>query len=296
VLKSLRGAAAATLMGARAPTVNLLNPTRPRFQGTFAGRPEARAADRETLRVVSFNVKFGDSIGAAVEVLRSDALRHADIISLQEMDEKGTEQIARSLHLNYVYYPGSIHPARGRYFGPAILTRWPIEKDWKVILPHEGRVRRQRRNATAAVVMVGDTPVQFYAVHLETQSRASDHERRDQVAAVLADATTAPGPVVVAGDFNSRGIGNYFERQGFAWPTRRVGKTISLFSWDHIFAKGLAVLGSTAGKVSDVRGASDHRPVWASMIIAGAEASEALGELAAPPRWPPHARRSPTGG
>jgi endonuclease/exonuclease/phosphatase family metal-dependent hydrolase len=251
-----------------APTVNLLNPTSPRFVGAFAAPMESNAGALAHLRVVSFNIKLADNIGSAIEVLRSDSLRDADIISLQEMDEAGTERIARELHLNYVYYPGSIHPTRNRYFGPAVLSRWPIERSWKLNLPYEAPIRKQRRNATAAIVNVRGERVWVYAVHLETQLRATARTREEQAAAILADADSAAGPIVVAGDFNSWGIGEYFEQQGFSWPTRDVGKTISLFSWDHIFVRGLPLAHPTwAGKVDDVRGASDHRPVWASLVL-----------------------------
>jgi endonuclease/exonuclease/phosphatase family metal-dependent hydrolase len=183
------------------------------------------------------------------------------------MDETGVERIARALRLNYVYYPGSIHPRRHRYFGPAILTRWPIEETGKVILPHEGLGRHQRRNATAATVNVAGTRVRVYAVHLETQLRISERERQDQVAAILADADSVRGPVVIAGDFNSRSIGWYLEHKGYAWATKKVGKTIAFFSWDHIFVRGLSLPDSAAaGKVRDVHGASDHLPVWASLL------------------------------
>ena len=252
-----------------ANTVNLLNPTSPRFEGTFAAPvSDSTAGPAGRLRVVSFNIKMADRIGPAIEVLRSDSLRDADIISLQEMDEAGTERIAREMHLNYVYYPGSIHPTRGRYFGPAILSRWPIERSWKLNLPYESPMRKQRRNATAAVVNVRGERVWVYAVHLETQSQASARTREQQAAIILADAESASGPVVVAGDFNSWGIGQYFEQQGFSWPTRNVGKTITVFSWDHIFVRGLPPARPTAaGKVVDVRGASDHKPVWASLML-----------------------------
>ena len=262
-------AVGALALASCAPTVNLLHPTSPRFEGAFASSPAAQTDTAATrIRVVTFNIKLADQIDAAIDVLGSDSLRDADIISLQEMDETGTERIARALHLNYIYYPGSIHPTRQRYFGPAILSRWPIEKSWKLILPYEAPIRRQRRNATAAVVNVGGTRIWVYAVHLETQLRASDHAREDQAAAILADAEKASGPVVIAGDFNSWWIGNYFEQQGFAWPTKKVGKTITIFSWDHIFVRGLTVPATApAGKVRRVRGASDHRPVWASLTL-----------------------------
>lgn len=269
-MKILLVAAGAMTLASCANTVNLLNPTSPRFEGAFAPPQTGyTGAPLTQMRVVSFNIKMADRIGAAIEVLRSGPLRDADIISLQEMDESGTERIARELHLNYVYYPGSIHPARHQYYGPAILSPWPIERSWKLILPYEAPVRRQRRNATAAVVNVRGTRVWVYAVHLETQLRASEYARQDQAATVLADAKSASGPVVVAGDFNSWGIGKYFEQQGFAWPTRDVGRTITIFSWDHIFVRGLPLGASAAaGKVRDVRGASDHRPVWATLDLA----------------------------
>ena len=265
------GTAAALAMAACAPTVNLLNPTGPKFAGDFAAPAPADSASAVApLRVVTFNIKLADQIDSAIEVLRSGTLRDADIISLQEIDETGVQRIARALNLNYIYYPGSIHPTRQRYFGPAVLTRWPIEDTRKVILPHEGLVRHQRRNATAATVNVRGACVRVYAVHLETQLRASARDREDQVDAILADAATTSCPVVVAGDFNSWGIGRYFEWKGYGWPTRQVGKTITIFSWDHIFVRGLDLPDSAAaGQVEEVLGASDHHPVWATVALPG---------------------------
>ena len=262
------GGGVAIAVAACAPTVNLLNPAMPKFQGDYAPPAVALAGPAAApLRVVSFNVKLADRIDATIEVLRGDALRNADIIALQEMDEVGVERIARALDLNYIYYPGSIHPTRHRYFGPALLTRWPIEETRKLILPHQGLVRHQRRNATAATIIVRGACVRAYAVHLETQLRASPRQREDQVDAILEDAAAFPCPVIVAGDFNSWGIGRHFEQKGYAWPTRRVGKTITVFSWDHIFVRGLDLPDSAyAGKVSKVHGASDHYPVWATLI------------------------------
>ena len=257
----------ALLLAACAHTVNLLNPLSPKFEGSYAP-PVAGADAGDRLRVVSFNIKLADQIDRAIEVLRTPELRNADIISLQEMDESGTERIARALGLNYVYYPGSIHPVRQRYYGPAILTRWPIVQTRKVILPYEAPVRHQRRNATAATIDVRGTCLRVYAVHLETQIRATQRDRQSQVDAILADAAETKCPVVVAGDFNSKGIGRYFEQKGYTWPTRDVGRTITWFSWDHIFARGLGLPDSArAGKVREVHGASDHRPVWATLVL-----------------------------
>jgi endonuclease/exonuclease/phosphatase family metal-dependent hydrolase len=255
------------LLAGCAHTVNLLNPLSPKFEGSYAA-PLATTDAASRLRIVSFNIKLADQIDRAIEVLRSRELANADVISLQEMDESGTERIARALGLNYVYYPGSIHPTRHRYFGPAILTRWPIVETRKVILPYEAPIRHQRRNATAATIDVGGSCLRVYAVHLETQAKATHWDREHQVDAILADAAESKCPVVVAGDFNSKGIGNYLEQKGYSWPTRNVGHTITIFSWDHIFARGLGLPDSArAGKLRDVHGASDHRPVWANLVL-----------------------------
>ncbi len=271
-------AALTLLVSSCAPTVNLLNPTSPRFEGGYAHTGARQAqSDTSRLKVVSFNIKLADRIGPAIEVLRDGALRDADVISLQEMDETGVERIARALDLNYIYYPGTIHPSRQRYYGPAILSRWPITETRKLILPHESWTRHQRRNVTAATVTVRGSCLRVYAVHLETQAQASSRQREDQVDVVLADAATTDCPVIIAGDFNSKGIGRYLEWKGFAWPTEHVGSTITVFSWDHIFARGLAVPDSAAaGKVKEVHGASDHRPVWANFIPAQPHTRTAL--------------------
>ena len=82
---------------------------------------------------------------------------------------------------------------------------------------------------------------------------------------VLADAAPFNGPVVIAGDFNSYGIGVFLERHGYRWLTRDIDPTISIFTWDHIFVRRLAPAGR-AGVVHETRGASDHRPVWAVVV------------------------------
>jgi endonuclease/exonuclease/phosphatase (EEP) superfamily protein YafD len=135
------------------------------------------------------------------------------------------------------------------------------------MLPHAGRIRQQRRTATAAVLRIRGQPVLAYAVHLETQLRISDAAREDQVRTIFRDAAAFTGPVVIAGDFNSHGIGPFLVSNGYSWVTKQVGPSISFFSWDHIFVRHLSPTRSPgAGLVKNVRGASDHRPVWAVVL------------------------------
>jgi endonuclease/exonuclease/phosphatase (EEP) superfamily protein YafD len=260
----------ALVLASCAPATNLLHPEGPGFEGRHAPRPTPAASADTLLRIVTFNIKFARRIEPAIEVLRDDSLRGADIVALQEMDEIGTERIARALGYDYAFYPAVIHPTTRGYFGPALLSRWPIERSWKVLLPHAGRTRGQRRTATAAVLRVRNTRVLAYAVHMETPASIGAAGQRDQAMAVVSNAAHWRGPVVIAGDFNSEGIGVLFERQGYLWLTEFLGPTISWFSWDHIFVRGLAPSKPrSVGIVREVLGASDHHPVWAVTVIAG---------------------------
>ena len=253
-----------------APTINYTDRTGPRYAGSHAVPTEPAG-----LRVVTFNIKYGRQAAAAAELLKSDPrLMGADLIALQEMDEVSTERIARALSMNYVYYPATIHPVAHKNFGNAILSRWPLEDDVKILLPHRGRVRKSLRIAVGATMRIpGREPVRVYSVHLETPGSISGRSRRDQAQAILADAASHPR-VVVAGDFNSRGILELFADQGFRWVTRRVGRTISRFSWDHVAVKGLRLRDcASVGTLANARQVSDHRPVWADLLDAGAVAA-----------------------
>jgi endonuclease/exonuclease/phosphatase family metal-dependent hydrolase len=271
----------ALVSGGCGPATNLLNLSGPRFVGAYA--PAQTGSDRieAPIRVVTFNIKYSIEIDRAIEVLEGDSLREADVVALQEMDENGVDRIARALRLNYAYYPASIHHSHHRYFGPAILSRWPIERSWKVLLPHKAWGRGQRRTATAAVVRVNGRPLLVYAVHLETMVKLSDEKRWDQARTVIADAERFQGPVVLAGDFNSYGIGARMRREGWDWTTRWVGPTVSVLSLDHIFTRGLVPAEPfSVGAVRRVNGASDHRPVWA-VLVPGYPATAAAPATAA---------------
>lgn len=245
---------------------NYLEADSPRYAGGPGQVPHEASPDG-SLKVVTFNVAYARKITEAVAALRAEPLRGADVIALQEMDAPGTASIAEALGLNYVYYPASRHPKTGRDFGNAILSRWPIEASHKVLLPGRARVSHQARAAVAAMVRVGGRRVTVYSVHLTSPWGMGGGGRARQADAVLADAEGRGHPVIVAGDFNSSGIGKRFRAKGFAWPTEKVGDTAGPFSFDHIFLRGLPPSAKTSAGVAKAGPkASDHWPVWTSVI------------------------------
>ncbi|HVJ14463.1 MAG TPA: endonuclease/exonuclease/phosphatase family protein [Polyangiaceae bacterium] len=247
-----------------AQAVNYTEARAPRFAEDFAPAGESEAFDGE-LDVVTLNIKFARRVDRAAELFdQVAALRRADVVCLQEMDQPGTRALAAHLQMAYVYYPATVHPKTSRDFGNAVLSRWPILRDWKVRLPHAGFFDGSQRTATCASVQVPVERVDVCSLHFATQVELLPGDRRDQARAVVESLGAIPARVVVAGDLNSHALGSVFSREAFDWPTKGIGATRSLFSIDHIFTRGFAV--ERVGKVEDTRGATDHAAVWAKLV------------------------------
>ena len=226
----------------------------------------SRVATNE-IRLVTFNVKFGERVDQAADLLtRPGPLKDADVLFLQEMDGPGTEKLARALGMNSVYVPSARHPSSHfRDFGVAILSPWPLDDARKVPLPYQHRFRGLRRAAVAATVRTPSSNIRVYSVHLETPFGLwSEKHRREQARAVRADAASWPGPVVIAGDFNGVAPADEVAKSGFTWLTRSLDDRGMFLDLDHVLVRGLCATGNrTAAHAPDVTGASDHRPVWA---------------------------------
>ena len=238
---------------------NYVEPGGPRYVGERSTATEP--GDR--LRVVSFNIERALRVGQAIEVMEAEpSLRDADVILLQEMDEAGTRRVADAFGMSYVYYPATFSLKTHRDFGNAVLSRFPIVGDSKVLLPHLGVVGSLQRIATGATLQVGDTLVRVYSAHLGTMINATGSGQRDQLQAVLADADRYP-VVIIGGDMNSHGVVRVAREHGYEWPTEKGPRTTRFGRWDHILLKGLKVAGpADAGTILDVHGASDHRAIW----------------------------------
>lgn len=256
--------AAAALLAACANAINYTDPAGPRFASAGIA---PLVTWRDTLRIVTFNIAWARQINRAIALLREDqALAGADVLLLQEMDASAARTVAESLGLHWVYYPAARYPNTQRDFGNAILSRYPIVDDRKIVLPHLGRGRRSQRIAVGATLVVGDWPVRVYSLHLATLISNGPNQRREQLRAVLDDAERHPD-VIVAGDFNSETVPGIALERGYRWPTRGLRRTSGLWTFDHVLVRGLALAGPNAtGVIQNRRDASDHHPVWAVLV------------------------------
>ena len=255
------------ISGCATATLNYSDTSGPRYAGGEAGMVPLVAP--AALRVVTFNIEYAIAIDSAIGLLKHDpALRGADVLLLQEMDESGTRRIAEGLGMQYVYYPATVHPVVKHDFGNAILSRWPIVEDDKIILPHNGWWRKTERAAVAATLQVGNQRIRVYDVHFAMVTEQTPGHRQAQAEAVIADSRLGWDKVIVGGDLNDPALGQVFADSGFTWPTRSEMPTRHEWRFDHILLKGLALesAGST-GVVTDVRGASDHKAVWAVVSL-----------------------------
>lgn len=242
-----------------------------------------------TIKVVSFNIEFAQNIDEAIGLLSQEPLRSADVLLLQEMDEKGTEKLARNLNMTYAYYPAIFHPKYQKNVGNAILTKWDIKSSKKVKLPHpstypaplEGKNYIFRKTATMANIDIRGDVITFASTHAAAFNTTQKRKEFAQaIAAQMKDNNVQCA--VVGGDFNSLGSADIdatvgsFTASDFLWASQDIGMTISekkpilnivpvdAFQLDHLFVKGMCI--NDAGKV-DQKGVSDHLPIWVDIEV-----------------------------
>ncbi len=248
-------------------------PDRPRF--VSADAVATRHTDPESIKIVSYNIKFAERVDEAIQLLQSHAeLRDADFIFLQEMDMTGVERIAATLNYNYVYYPTSKHPYHQKNFGNAILSKWPLIEDEKIIFGPSRYVSRQRVTVRARAQLHNQT-VDLFNVHMHVKIKP--HERARRLQTLIEKSDERSDYVIIAGDFNtywpreSRYVREALINHRFDFATSEVDWTFrhwiflnKAYVLDYIFARGFEVL--EAGAVED-RSASDHLPIWAELKL-----------------------------
>jgi endonuclease/exonuclease/phosphatase (EEP) superfamily protein YafD len=245
---------------------NFLDPDGPRYWGDFA---TSEPTPGDSFRVVSYNLAFGREVEIAIAALRDGPLAGADVVLMQEMDPVGVEDIAEALEWRYRYYPGSVK--KGKRWGNAVLTPWPIVEDHKVLLPHADPYANTRRIAVAAELDVAGRSLRVYSTHIGTPFLGLG-ARLDQMEEILDDAGDG-GPTVIGGDLNTADPGStgqtleLFAEHGYEWASHDATDTGSSFglydtTLDYVFARDMVALASGTYRGED---GSDHRPIWVEL-------------------------------
>jgi len=232
-----------------------------------------------TVRVVTYNVHFG----APIDRL-ADALRGADVVLLQEVQDhpregaSRTSKIAARLGLQQVYVPARTLES-GATHGLAVLSRWSIASHEVIELPRMNlHIATERRIALAVTINTPEGPLRVYDVHLDTRLDSAD--RLTQLVPVVERARRESLPVIVGGDFNTNpfawafrliptapsnqalAVDRFLRDAGFEAPTAACGPTTPPpveMRLDALYIRGLRAIGWRVDR--DAR-ASDHFPLW----------------------------------
>ncbi len=226
----------------------------------------------DSLVVVTYNIRYGEALEAALADLEALAPGGADVVLLQEMGPEGSAWLAERLGCGFVYAPASVHPHHDRPFGNAVLSRWPIMSHRVVVLPHGSPLYGLRRVAVAADLDVAGRPVRAISVHLAS-AFLPQAQRLDQLSATLDSLVVGwDGAVVLGGDLNTSTPDDRFrfhrrlraaglrtvpaaEPTARRQPTRLWGLGEVL---DHVYVRGLSPDRPTVGRAAT---ASDHFPL-----------------------------------
>ena len=249
---------------------NYPHPEKPFYTHDFRAKHTQVAPD--TLKLVSYNIKYSRQPEKALNLLTSHTdLADADIILLQEMQNKDVKRIAQELQCEYIYFPATSHVVAGHDFGNAILSRFNLENPQKIVLPHLNPVNKSIRIAVLSTVIIGSKKIRVVSLHLETFLMRSG-KKQDQIKTVLQKTRNNYDGIIIGGDFNTpfrkgkkmiqyvmHENGYYYVTQNLKYTSRFAQLPLLKFKLDHIFTKQIKPI--ECGRVVNFS-ASDHLPLW----------------------------------
>ncbi|NNM31911.1 MAG: hypothetical protein HKO53_02545 [Gemmatimonadetes bacterium] len=242
-----------------------------------ADRDPHSAPRADTLGLLVYNIHHGEGMDDVVDLRRVADFIQAldpDLVALQEVDSVAqrtgrvdqTAELARMTGLHGHF--GRFMSYQGGAYGMAVLSRWPVTDvtNWRLTDGEEPRtalgVRVRLPASGEELLIVG---IHFYRTEAERLAQASDLE------AVLAE---EPGPVILAGDFNSTPGSAVMERLEEGWRLLDKGEDRLTFSSFDPVREIDFVLVRPADRfeVLDHRPLhepviSDHRPLWTEFVL-----------------------------
>ena len=240
------------------------------FRGLTGIVAGGEAAPPDALHVMSYNV-----MGRNWEVSRIAAVvlkQKPDLLLLQEVRQP-EELLDR---LNDLYPDELVHVVRDDRLKLMIVSRFPL------------RAGAWDREFQRASVRLPSGPMQLRNLHAIRGMR-DDSAQLALVDRLMDDIREAPGPLLVAGDFNMTQANEGYRRMRtllrstqeeagrwfgftFATPHRRFGALMPLIRIDHIFVGG-GVEVVRAGRIGEY-GNSDHFPIDAILLFDGPGAGD----------------------
>lgn len=170
----------------------------------------AMAAQKgDTLKVMTYNLRFGE-LSTLEKICEYIASECPDIVALQECDWNTNR--SRAPHQNGVKFVNELawHTGMfgiygksidysGGYYGIGLLSKYPILKYERILLPNDGKTE-QRSMLVADIELPGGKIVTFVNTHLEVKTQEMRIEQVKFIEEYLED---WPNQLFLAGDMNA---------------------------------------------------------------------------------------------
>ena len=245
----------------------------------FASAAVMSAAEKgDTLKLMTYNLRFGE-LASMEQIADYISSQHPDIVALQECDWATNR--TRAPHQNGVkfvnelaYHTGmfgiygkSINYAGG-YYGIGLLSRYPILRYERVLLPNDGKTE-QRSMLIADIELPDGQVITFVNTHLEVKTAQMRIEQVQFINEYLKD---CPNQLFLAGDMNATPDTEEMEmlRQGWTDLTDRVytySTSKPQIKIDYIYAKPAENVELLGTAVKEDVMLSDHFPVISTIVL-----------------------------
>ena len=245
----------------------------------FASLAVMTAAEKgDTLKLMTYNLRFGE-LASMEQIADYISSQQPDIVALQECDWATNR--TRAPHQNGVkfvnelaYHTGmfgvygkSINYAGG-YYGIGLLSKYPILRYERVLLPNDGKTE-QRSMLIADIELPGGKVITFVNTHLEVKTAQMRIEQVQFINEYLKD---CPNQLFLAGDMNAIPDTEEMEmlRQSWSDLTDRVftySTSKPQIKIDYIYTKPAENVDLLSTGVKEDVKLSDHFPVISTIVL-----------------------------
>lgn len=235
--------------------------------------------DPGELKILSYNLRFGE-LASLEEIAGFINSQDADLVALQEVDvltyrERAEHQNGKNFISELAYrtrmlsaYGKTIH-YKGGYYGIGVLSKYPIVKSERILLPYPPGSKEQRAYLVNTIELPDGKLINFVCTHLEYTNKQG--VREIQVEAINQDLLNRGLPTILCGDFNARPDSKEIKEGMKAWKeVSAEGPTVlgnnPTSKIDYIFCYPTAAWTAVAAEIPQVS-LSDHLPLTATLRL-----------------------------
>jgi len=176
------------------------------------------------LKVMTYNIRFGE-LATLSEISSFIKNEEPDLVALQECDWKISRERAPhqkgKAYINEIAYYTELFGLYGKainyksgYYGIGLLSKYPIIKSERILLPNPEPGKEQRVLLIAEIELPNDKLLTFICTHLEVSSSKT---RLAQIKFINEEIKKIKTPILLAGDFNATPHDNEIKNGFVKW-------------------------------------------------------------------------------